>query len=174
MTRRTDVSIVTARLELRPFRVADIPRIHAVLYADAKARRLTGGVATLAETTRTIEAYIAWQTALGYSYQAVLERETGDLVGEAGLKPLAGEGPEVELGYAFAPGWWGRGYATEAACAVLDHAWRALGLERVVAVTRERNLGSRRVLQKLGFVASGRRRVYGDDLLGFELDRPDP
>lgn len=163
--------IITDRLELRAYRPEDIPRIHAALYGNAEARRLTGGVSDPDATRTTIDSYIERQRADGYSFWAVLDREAGELVGEAGLKPLEDKGPEIEIGYAFTPPVWGRGYATEAGRGVVGEAFGPLGLDEVVAVTREDNIGSRRVLAKLGFAEAGRRYAYGDDLLNFVLER---
>jgi ribosomal-protein-alanine N-acetyltransferase len=163
--------ITTARLELRPYQPEDVARIHAVYYGDDEARRLTGGASTRAQTQATIERYIDLQERKGYSFWAVLERETGDMVGEAGLKPFEGGGLDVELGYAFGPAYWGRGYATEAGRAVLSEAFGSLGVTRLVAVTSDDNQGSQHVLHKLGFVADGRREVYGGDFLHFVLER---
>jgi RimJ/RimL family protein N-acetyltransferase len=101
----------------------------------------------------------------------VIERESGLLCGEAGLFPLAPDGPDVALGYAFGSAYWGRGYATEAATAVLAEAFGPLGLERLVAITREANFGSRRVLAKLGFEEHGLRHVWGAEQLFFTLER---
>jgi [ribosomal protein S5]-alanine N-acetyltransferase len=163
--------IITDRLELRTYALDDIPRIHEILYGNAEARVLTGGVSTLAETRATIAGYIGRQERDGYTFWAVVERASGELVGEAGLKPLEDKGPEVEIGYAFGPPWWGRGYATEAGRAILDVAFGTLGLERVVAVTADDNVGSQRVIAKLGFTPAGRRDVYGANLLYYTLDR---
>ena len=163
--------IVTERLKLRPYTAADIPQIHAVLYGDAQARRLTGGVSNIAETRATIEGYIERQALDGYSFWVVLERETGEIVGEAGLKPFEDGGRDVELGYAFGPAFWGRGYATEVGRAILNEAFGPLGLECVVAVTSEENSRSQRVLAKLGFVRAGWRDVYEGNLLYFVLER---
>ena len=60
------------------------------------------------------------------------------------------EGPEVEVAYQFARAAWGKGYATEAARALLDHGFGALGLTRVIGITSPQNLASRRVLEKIG------------------------
>jgi len=161
--------IITERLELRAYRPEDIPRIHAALYGNAEARRLTGGVSELDATRKTIERYIERQRADGYSFWAVFDRSTGALVGEAGLKPLEDEGPEIEIGYAFTPAMWGRGYATEAGRGIVGEAFGPLGLDQIVGVTREDNIGSQRVFAKLGFTESGRRHLYGDELLYFVL-----
>ncbi|RYZ72972.1 MAG: N-acetyltransferase [Lysobacteraceae bacterium] len=58
---------------------------------------------------------------------------------------------DVDLGYALLPAFWGRGYAAEAAAAVLADARARLGLSRIVAITDPANQGSIRVLEKLGF-----------------------
>jgi RimJ/RimL family protein N-acetyltransferase len=158
--------IITARLILRSYQPQDVPQIHAVYYGDQEARRLTGGASTLTQTQITIKRYIDLQQLIGYSFWAVLERETGDIVGEAGLKPFEGGGPDVELGYAFGVAYWARGYATEAGRAVVGEAF-ALGLKRLVAVTSDDNRPSQHVLHKLGFAPDGRREVYGGDLLHF-------
>lgn len=163
--------ILTERLEIRPYRAEDVERIHEVLYGNAQARRLTGGVSDIDETRTAIERFIERGRLDGYSYWAVIERDSGQLIGEAGLKPLEDHGPEIELGYAFGPASWGRGYATEAGRAILDAAFGPLGLEQVVAVTREANTASRQVIAKLGFIPAGWRHVYGDDLMFFVLKR---
>lgn len=164
--------LVTDRLELRAYRSEDVERIHAILYGDAEAMRMTGGAVTIDETRATVQRYMSGQERDGYSFWAVVERATGDLVGEAGIKPLEDVGPEVELGYAFGVAWWGRGYATEAGRAILASAFAAFGLQQVVAVTSDDNLGSQRVIAKLGFTPAGRRAAYGGDLRYYVLDRP--
>ena len=58
--------------------------------------------------------------------------------------------PDVDVGYAFLPQFWGQGFAYEAAAATLRHGAQKFGLTRVVAVVSEGNAGSIRVLEKLG------------------------
>jgi RimJ/RimL family protein N-acetyltransferase len=58
--------------------------------------------------------------------------------------------PDVDVGYAYLPGFRGRGLAYEAAAAVLQHGARKFGLGRVVGVVSQGNHGSIRVLEKLG------------------------
>ena len=170
-TMRPVFPILTNRLELRPYVPDDIPRIHTVLYGDVRARRLTGGVSSLAETQASIERYITLQERKGYSFWAVIEQKTGELVGEAGLKLLDDKGPEVELGYAFAPQAWGKGFATEAGEAVLRAAFGELSLNRIVAVTEVENATSQQVLAKLGFRQEGKRPSYGKELPYFVRER---
>jgi RimJ/RimL family protein N-acetyltransferase len=165
--------IVTERLILRAYEPGDLDALHAVLYSDDEAMALLGGARDLAATRAALERSIRQQRADGYSFWPVIERDSGALVGEAGLFPLTPGGPEISLGYAFGPSSWGRGYATEAARAVLAEAFGPLGMQRVVAITREANQGSRNVLRKLGFRMEGCRHVWGAEQLYFVLDRAD-
>ena len=113
-------------------------------YVGAERRPLDRkGVATLLAS-----AEAQWQRQ-GFGLLAVVERETGRLVGEAGLQPLEA-GPDIEFGYTLARAVWGRGYATEAARAVLRWAFAGLRLHRVVAVADPANAASLHVLDKLG------------------------
>jgi RimJ/RimL family protein N-acetyltransferase len=57
---------------------------------------------------------------------------------------------DVDLGYAFVPEAWGKGYAFEAARAVLEHGLRVLGIPRVVAIVTFENASSIRLLERLG------------------------
>jgi len=55
-----------------------------------------------------------------------------------------------DIGYAYLQQYWARGYAVEAAAAVLRHAQLVLGLPKILAITSEENIGSIRVLEKIG------------------------
>lgn len=63
--------------------------------------------------------------------------------------------PDVDIGFAFLPEFWGRGYAREAACAVLEHGRRDFGLRRIVAITSLHNTSSMKLLEKLGMRFEG-------------------
>ncbi|MDQ3723149.1 MAG: GNAT family N-acetyltransferase [Actinomycetota bacterium] len=163
--------IFTERLVLRPYQADDLQQLHAVLYNDVNAMRLLGGPRDLAGTRFALERSMTQQEISGFSFWPVFERESGLLVGEAGLFPLSPDGPDVALGYAFGARWWGRGYATEASLGVIGEAFGPLDLECLVAITREANRGSRHVLGKLGFKMEGVRHVWGAEQLFFLLDR---
>jgi RimJ/RimL family protein N-acetyltransferase len=85
-------------------------------------------------------------------------RDTGVPIGLCG--PIRREGlADVDLGFAFLPEFWGRGYAHEAAAATMVHAHRAHGLTRIVAFTAPDNESSTKLLRKLGFVFEGTVRL---------------
>jgi ribosomal-protein-alanine N-acetyltransferase len=163
--------ILTERLVLRPYETADLHQLHSVLYSDEHAMRLLGGPRDVAGTRFALERSMNQQELTGFSFWPVLERESGLIVGEAGLFPLSPGGPDIALGYAFGREYWGRGYATEAARSVLAEAFGPLGLDHVVAITREANAGSRHVLEKLGFRMDGARHVWGAEQLYFTLQK---
>ena len=164
--------ITTERLLARPYMPGDVAAVHAVLYGDAEAMRLIGGAVDIEETRRRIEHYIALHEQTGVSFWAVVEWATGAIVGEAGLLPFDGKGPQIELGYAFGVAYWGLGYATEIGHALLAHAFEALGEDCVFAVTKPVNAGSRHVLEKLGFIEQGRLEAWGEEQLHFVARRP--
>jgi RimJ/RimL family protein N-acetyltransferase len=58
---------------------------------------------------------------------------------------------DVDIGFAFLPEFWSRGYAVESAAAVMDYGRNTLGLRRIAAITSPDNDGSIRVLEKIGF-----------------------
>lgn len=170
--------ITTARLELRPFTAADVEAMHAI-YSDrvVMERVGSGPVRDEAATAAMVRDYIAQQDAHGFSFWAVVERATGTIIGDAGLYPLDGDGPDIEVGYTFARHAWGRGYATEAARAALDLGFDELGLEEIVAIADAANPASIRVLEKLGLHPAGDRTAYGRAHRLFRLradDRPAP
>jgi ribosomal-protein-alanine N-acetyltransferase len=150
----------TPRLHLRPFEAEDAPAAHEV-YSDPEVMRYvaTGPLPDLTMTRRLLHDYTTHQQAWGYSFWAVVERESGRLIGDAGLyrTPLG----EVELGYTLGRAWWGRGYATEAAGAWLETAFSRLGIHEVVALAEPANTASLRVLEKLGMIRDGERMAFG-------------
>ncbi len=163
--------IFTTRLAMRAYEPGDVDQLHAVLYGDPASMALLGGARDRAGTRASIDRSIVQQELGGYSFWPVFERESGLLIGEAGLCPLSPGGPDISLGYAFGRDFWGRGYATEVGRSVLAAAFGEFGLQRVVAITREANTRSRNVLGKLGFRLDGRRHVWGAEQLYFVLDR---
>jgi len=154
--------ILTERLELRALRLEDAAPLFHHVYGDPEVMRWVAGgtLPDVAASEAAVQRFMAHQRAHGYSWWAVLERATGELVGDAGLYSYEDRGPLVELGYTFARRAWGKGYATEAATATLDAAFGPLGLDRVTAVVRPENGASQRVLEKNGFERIGLARRY--------------
>ena len=106
-----------------------------------------------------------------YGFVAVVERESGDLIGDAGLHPLGGRGPDIEVGYTLARRAWGRGYGSEAARALVEHAFARLSATRVVAQVEPDNRASRHVLEKLGMTERATRIAHGRPHLLYVVER---
>jgi RimJ/RimL family protein N-acetyltransferase len=118
---------------------------------DAGFMALLGGVRDEAGTLAYLERNLAHWTAHGYGLWMLRDRGTGTMAGRAVLRHLDVEGTdEVEIGYGFLPAWWGRGLATEIACACADLGLGRVGLPSVVAVTLPEHAASRRVMTKAG------------------------
>ena len=161
--------IVTERLRLRPLRPGDLDAL-AGIYLDPRVARWIGEH-TREDVAREIAQHAAHQAAHGWSFWAVEDRAAGRLIGDCGLQPLEHRGPDVELGYDFHPDVWGRGLAGEAARAVMELAFGALGLDRVVAVVKPDHVASQRVLEKAGLRRVGVRHAYGEAMLLYEASR---
>ena len=69
----------------------------------------------------------------------------------------------VDVGFAFLPAYWRRGYAVEAAGASLAYGRETLGLGRVVAITSPDNEGSKRVLERIGMTFERMISIGGDN-----------
>jgi [ribosomal protein S5]-alanine N-acetyltransferase len=141
----------TERLVLRPVTAGD----HAVLRAhwaapDVRRFLFDGATLSAAEITETIQDSARDFGRAGYGLWLVHQTGRTDLVGTAGLRPLEDLG--LEIFYSLAPGSWGRGYATEAARAVLDYALGPLGLPEVLAEVDEGNTASVAVIERLGMI----------------------
>lgn len=100
---------------------------------------------------------------------AIICRENGQFIGSGGFWRLINEHARAEIGYTIAHEWWGQGVMTEAATAMLDFGFTQMGLHSIEAQIHPANTGSRRVLEKLGFVQEGyfRQNYYDSNEAGF-------
>lgn len=86
---------------------------------------------------------------------AVIERVSGLMIGGISWRPVNNNPAIIDIGYAFAKGWHGHGYATETVGALTDHGFRTREAERVFATVFIGNIASRRVLEKCGYAFEG-------------------
>lgn len=161
----------TPRLRLWPCRIEDTELAHG-LWTDHRVRHFLfdGRVISPDEARSFVEASVANFEQRGYGLWLVSVREGGFLVGFAGL--LCSEGEAPSLIYGVHPHFWGKGYATEAARAVLSYALESLGLPLVKADADEPNVSSVRILEKLGMRRTGRAVVAGRPLVYYEKSSP--
>ena len=173
--------VETPRLILRDLVRTDLDDL-AALYSDPAVTAFLGNGLPddREETAAWLDRALAHRRENGFGILSVRLRGTGEFIGRCGLtlRPLE-HGQEVELGYVIATKDWGRGYATEAASAVRDHAVRDLHLRRLVSLIDPQNEASKRVAGKLGMVYErqvrfgSRWRELGRmvDLYAMEIDR---
>ncbi|GAA4373796.1 GNAT family N-acetyltransferase [Nocardioides caricicola] len=149
-------TLTTARLRLRPFEDADADGLWA-LHSDAHVLRYWDGPPwTDPARAATFLASCRQLAEDGTGARLAVDRlADGAFLGWCTLSRVNPGFRSAALGYCYLQTSWGRGYATEAARAVLQWAFDTLDLNRVQAETDTRNAASARVLEKLGFQREG-------------------
>ena len=110
--------------------------------------------------------YDTFESEAGVHFAITLQTE-GSFIGVMGLE-LNREHERAELGYWIGKPYWGNGYATEAAKAVVRHGFEAVKLNRIYAYYMKRNPASGRVLEKIGMRYEGCRRQHTKKWGNFE------
>jgi RimJ/RimL family protein N-acetyltransferase len=160
----------TERLRLRPRTLDDVdaslamdldPQVHRYIFAKPPDP---------GHWRARIVAHIASGEPRTGGLWVVERRDEPGFLGWCGLFPLNYSGL-IEIGYRYVQAAWGQGIGSEAARAVLDHGFRALALDPIVAVTHPDNHASQRVLQKIGLQPAGEAYYYGEWLRFFRLKR---
>jgi RimJ/RimL family protein N-acetyltransferase len=142
--------LVTERLVQRRLRPTDLDAL-AAIYADPATMRFMGGPRTRADTERRLSEMIAAHRERGFGLWATTLREDGTLIGRCGILVQDVDGAvEHEIAYLLGSRWWGRGYATEAAAAIRDHARAELGRARLISLIDPVNGPSQAVARRIG------------------------
>ena len=155
------VRLVTARLTLRPLEMADWPALYAFT-GDAEVQRYISGAPLSELETRSLIVMLRdWEREQPPRSQPFAFLHTADdqVIGFGGLYWTKGlERWQAELGYTLHRDYWGQGYASEAGEALLRYGFTELRLHRVFAECHPDNVGSARVMQRLGMRYEGRLR----------------
>jgi ribosomal-protein-alanine N-acetyltransferase len=161
-----DYFLTTDRLGFRCWREEDLP-LAAELWGDPDVMALMGGPMTPDAARERLAQEIAHMRDLRIQYWPFFLLEGDQFEGDrfagcAGLRPREHQAPvdgpktrAFQMGYHLLPRFWGRGIATEAARAVIDYSFGALGIEALFAAHHPLNHRSRNVLLKLGFASVG-------------------
>ena len=155
----------TDRLSLRRLTPADAPFILELVNDPSFIRNIGDRkVRSLVDAERYIEtAAISSYEKNGFGLWLVSLKETNESIGMCGLIRRATL-EDVDIGYAFLPRFWRKGYAVESARAVRDYGRDVVGLKRLVAITDPANEGSIRVLEKIGMKFEKMIRLSADDI----------
>ena len=145
-----DFSLETDRLLLRELVPDDLEPLHEVL-GDPETMRYYPHPFSRDETAEWIARNRERYAKDGFGLWAMVLKETGVVVGDAGLTVQEVDGEElVEVGWHVHRGHQGRGLATEAGRASVGHGFREIGLDRIISLIRPENEPSWRVAEKLG------------------------
>jgi [ribosomal protein S5]-alanine N-acetyltransferase len=148
------LSLETERLAIRNFNSSDWEALHEMIL-QYEASELAAYDQPWPTTVEEIKGTTEW-FAGGDSFLAVCLKETGRFIGFVSLNPEPVEDAQVfNIGYIFNFDYHGKGYATEACRAMVDHAFGSLKADRVITGTAAVNRASCRLLEKLGFQKIG-------------------
>ncbi len=151
----SDTIIETERLILRHWRDNDLQPLLEI-NQDPKVMEHFPATKTLEETQAFINGNIALYKDVGYCFYATELKHTQELIGFVGICPVyeLSCAPAIEIGWRLGAKFWGKGYATEAATAVIVHAFNNLGINELVSFTASTNKQSERLMQRLEFIRS--------------------
>ncbi|MDV6263920.1 GNAT family N-acetyltransferase [Rhodococcoides yunnanense] len=143
--------IETTRLILRPL-CEDDRSTMVELHTDPRTTRFQSNPPGAAQVDLLFDSWLEHWAEHGFGYCAVTTRSSSDVVGLTGIRVRDFHGEAVlNLGYRFRPEVWGRGYATEAAQAIVNFRARELPMVPMVASVNKANESSVRVAERIGF-----------------------
>jgi RimJ/RimL family protein N-acetyltransferase len=165
--------IVTARLRLRGWRESDVERM-AAMYAHPDVTRYLRPL-DLEGTRRQLTGFMHHWEERGFGLWAVEERASGRLIGRVGLwhhDDWTASPHDAEVGWTLARDVWGQGLATEGGAAALRFGFEAKAMERIVSIAHRENLGSQRVMAKLGMQREGETVWRETPVVWYAIERP--
>jgi RimJ/RimL family protein N-acetyltransferase len=163
----------TERLVLRPMTAGDLDDLLGIFGDPAVMAAFREKPLDREQVRAWLERNLEHQRAHGFGLLAVRPKGDSRVIGDCGLELMELEGEQIaELGYDFRSDCWNRGYATEAARAVRDHAFDTLALPRLVSLIQPGNASSERVAQKTGLRKTGRIDRNGRTYLRYEISAP--
>lgn len=154
------MQLVTERLILREFTSDDWPLVLAYQSDPLYLRYYEWAERTPEAVQEFVKMFLDQQKEQPRrKFQlAVTLKPSGQLIGNCGIRMASAEAHEADIGYELAPQQWGKGYATEAASAIVRFGFTELHLHRIWSWCYADNSGSAHVLEKLGMRPEGRLR----------------
>lgn len=157
MINKSKIILTTDRLLLRTWHAADTP-LMAAISSDPLVMEHFPVTQDIVATQAFVNHVNQHYKKFGYALYAVEIKDTQEFIGFVGLNHPPFEIPNfqpkglpiVEIGWRLSSKQWGKGYATEAAKAILHYAFAELNLREIISFTVADNIKSRRVIEKLG------------------------
>lgn len=142
--------IETERLSFRKFLPTDLDKLVEMRSDPSVAKYIGGNDAKSRYWNRIrLDFYISCYESHGFGMHLMIWRETGAAIGWSGLQPLE-DTDEIEVSYGLIRDFWRMGIGYEAALGWMKQGFEEFGLDRIVAVAMPENVGSCRILEKLG------------------------
>ncbi len=159
----------TERLLLRNQQPEDAD-VLAKMYGDAEVMRFIGDGKTFPRSAAesSITKWNDYERTHGFTSWAVIRKEDNAFIGKCGFNYLP-DNSDIELSYMLDEPYWGSGYASEIAKAVLEHGMKKLNLKRVVALVYPQNSPSIRVIEKTGMKYEKECEYFGVKLLMYSI-----
>jgi RimJ/RimL family protein N-acetyltransferase len=166
--------LTTSRLLIDELRADDLEGLFG-LFGDPATLELWPRLLSREEVRELIERQLISYRDRGFGLWAVRSLADGELLGDCGLQARQGEmGEEIEIAWHLKRACWGRGLASDAARAVVAHAFGELGMRRLIALVLPENLPSARVARRIGMTLVGEMLHAGLCHRVYRLDAPAP
>ena len=155
-------TIETERLTLRQFTIEDAESAMNNWAGDDHAQKMYGepSYKTIEAAAKLLEKYINSYSKGSYFRWAVIEKTSGECIGQVAYFLVDTGNSFGEIEYCIGSSFQGKGYATEATKAVIDYGFRQIGFHKVQICVRPSNLASKKVIDKCGFTYEGTLRDY--------------
>ncbi|KAJ3437487.1 acetyltransferase [Anaeramoeba flamelloides] len=149
--KKSEYFLTTKRIGFRLWSLNDLD-LAVGLWGDPKVTKLIDSRGTLTEkdVKKRLEQEITMESKHGIQYWPIFLLESGEHIGCAGLRPYKAD-QTFEIGFHICSRFWRKGYAFEAATALIDHAFNTIGIQSLFAGHNPKNSASKNLLLKLGF-----------------------
>jgi RimJ/RimL family protein N-acetyltransferase len=162
------VVVETERLLIRKWNDEDAAAVEGIYLKPEVMQFIPGGVWSPDRTARTITRMRELDTERGYGFYPIVVKSLGTIVGHCGLGNLE-QTPEIEVAYILDSPYWGHGYASEAARAIIANGLSTLNIPRIVAVAFPENVRSIAVMRSVGMTRVGLAQHFGRTLVKYEI-----
>ena len=158
---------------MRPFVMSDVPDLFA-MDSDPEVHLYLGNkpLKTLDQAEEVVKSIIGHYERNNLGRLAVIRKSDQTFLGWSGMKyeEHVRDYPYYDIGYRFKKSAWGQGYASETAQAAVDHAFNVLGIKKVCGGAHVDNIGSNRILSKIGLSLTEQFMFDGELHNWFERD----
>lgn len=155
-------SLETPRLSLRELILSDWQAVHKYASNPEVVKYLPFGPNTIKDTKKFLYRNLGHQQTQPREHfiLAVTLKDYGELIGSGRISITNVENKEGSIGYSLNQDFWGHGYATEVAAALINFGFKQLQLHRIYATCDPENLSSARILEKIGMKQEGYLREH--------------